>query len=44
VIATNGALGGYGSSIALKASLLTAEGLVVRHRRVADFRAKRWPS
>jgi O-6-methylguanine DNA methyltransferase len=44
VIAANGTLGGYGSSIALKASLLTAEGLVVRRRRVADFRAKRWPS
>jgi O-6-methylguanine DNA methyltransferase len=43
VIAAGGALGGYGSSIALKAALLAAEGLVVRRRRVADFRAKRWP-
>ncbi len=43
VIAANGALGGYGSSVDLKAALLAAEGLIVRRRRVADFRAKRWP-
>jgi O-6-methylguanine DNA methyltransferase len=43
VIAAGGALGGYGSSVTLKAALLAAEGLVVGRRRVADFRAKRWP-
>lgn len=42
VIAAGGALGGYGSSIALKAALLAAEGLTVRRRRVLEFRARRW--
>jgi O-6-methylguanine DNA methyltransferase len=43
VIAAGGALGGYGSSIALKAALLRAEGLNVRGHRVVDFGARRWP-
>ena len=41
VIAAGGALGGY-SSLALKRSLLAAEGLTVTPRRVVDFGKVRW--
>jgi O-6-methylguanine DNA methyltransferase len=43
VIAVGGALGGYGGNVALKRSLLVAEGLAVSGRRVRNFRAARWP-
>ena len=42
VIAAGGQLGGY-SNLALKRSLLAAEGLVVTSRRVRDFADVRWP-
>ena len=42
VIAAGGQLGGY-SSLALKRSLLAAEGLVVTSRRVRHFADVRWP-
>jgi O-6-methylguanine DNA methyltransferase len=42
VIAANGRLGGYGANPQLKASLLTAEGIVVRRGRILDFRRVRW--
>ena len=42
VIAAGGSLGGY-SSLALKRSLLAAEGLTVRPSRVLDFTKIRWP-
>ena len=41
VIGAGGGLGGY-SSLALKRSLLTAEGLTVTPRRVAGFAKIRW--
>ena len=41
VIGAGGTLGGY-SSLPLKRSLLTAEGLTVTPRRVANFAAVRW--
>ncbi|HUQ88032.1 MAG TPA: MGMT family protein [Vicinamibacterales bacterium] len=41
VVAAGGALGGY-SSVALKRSLLTAEGLTVTSRRVVGFAKIRW--
>jgi O-6-methylguanine DNA methyltransferase len=44
VIAAGGRLGGYGSSPALKAALLQAEGLTVRRGRVQDFTHRRWRS
>jgi len=43
VIAAGGALGGY-SSLALKRSLLAAEGLTVTPRRVVGFARIRWPA
>ena len=43
VIAASGALGGYGGNIALKRSLLVAEGLVVSGRRVRNFADVKWP-
>jgi O-6-methylguanine DNA methyltransferase len=43
VIAAGGALGGYGGNIALKRSLLVAEGLTVSGRRVRDFSRVKWP-
>jgi O-6-methylguanine DNA methyltransferase len=43
VIAAGGALGGYGGNIALKRSLLIAEGLVVSGRRVRQFEKVKWP-
>ena len=42
VIAAGGSLGGY-SSLALKRSLLAAEGLTVTPRRVVGFTKVRWP-
>ena len=42
VIAAGGQLGGY-SNLALKRSLLAAEGLVVTGRRVRHFADVRWP-
>ena len=42
VIAAGGLLGGY-SNLALKRSLLGAEGLVVTGRRVRHFADVRWP-
>jgi alkylated DNA nucleotide flippase Atl1 len=43
VIAAGGLLGGYGGSIALKRSLLVAEGLTVSATRVRQFDAVKWP-
>jgi O-6-methylguanine DNA methyltransferase len=43
VIASNGALGGYGGNTALKRSLLLAEGLTVTGRRVKSFDKVKWP-
>ena len=43
VIAANGRLGGY-SSLALKRSLLAAEGLTVAPSRVVGFTKVRWPA
>jgi len=42
VIAAGGKVGGYGRSPQLKVSLLEAEGLRVRSRRVVNFKAARW--
>ena len=42
VIAAGGQLGGY-SDLALKRSLLVAEGLMVSVRRVRHFADVRWP-
>lgn len=42
VIAAGGQLGGY-SNLALKRSLLAAEGLIVTGRRVRHFADVRWP-
>lgn len=43
VIAAGGALGGYGGNLALKRSLLIAEGLTVTARRVKHFNDVKWP-
>jgi O-6-methylguanine DNA methyltransferase len=43
VVAAGGAIGGYGGNIALKRSLLVAEGLVVSGRRIQQFRHVKWP-
>lgn len=42
VIAAGGRLGGY-SSLALKRSLLAAEGLTVTPQRIVGFADVRWP-
>jgi len=42
VIAANGRLGGYGGSEGLKASLLAAEGLTVRGKRILGWRDRTW--
>jgi O-6-methylguanine DNA methyltransferase len=42
VIAAQGALGGYGGEPGLKRSLLQAEGIQVRGRRIRDFAGRRW--
>jgi O-6-methylguanine DNA methyltransferase len=43
VVAANGRIGGYGGSESLKASLLRAEGVTVRGRRIGRFADHRWP-
>jgi O-6-methylguanine DNA methyltransferase len=43
VIAAGGALGGFGGQIALKRSLLIAEGLEVSGGRVRHFDTVKWP-
>jgi alkylated DNA nucleotide flippase Atl1 len=43
VIAAGGGLGGYGGNLALKRSLLIAEGLTVSARRVRHFDDVKWP-
>jgi O-6-methylguanine DNA methyltransferase len=43
VIAAGGGLGGYGGNLALKRSLLIAEGLTVTARRVKHFNDVKWP-
>jgi O-6-methylguanine DNA methyltransferase len=43
VIAANGLLGGYGGAVALKRSLLIAEGLTVTATRVRGFDRVKWP-
>jgi O-6-methylguanine DNA methyltransferase len=42
VIASGGRVGGYGGAPGLKASLLSAEGLIVRRHRVINFKEHRW--
>lgn len=42
VIAAAGALGGYGGNLALKRSLLRAEGLLVTANRIRNFTERRW--
>jgi O-6-methylguanine DNA methyltransferase len=42
VIASGGALGGYGGNLQLKRELLRAEGHEVTHTRVRGFDAVRW--
>jgi O-6-methylguanine DNA methyltransferase len=42
VIAAGGRLGGYGGSESLKASLLAAEGVIVRRGRVVEFASRRY--
>jgi O-6-methylguanine DNA methyltransferase len=42
VVAAAGQLGGYGGATGLKRSLLQAEGIVVRGRRIKDFAQCRW--
>ncbi|HYN07422.1 MAG TPA: MGMT family protein [Vicinamibacterales bacterium] len=42
VIAANGRLGGYGANPRLKASLLAAEGVVVKRNRIVKFQHVRW--
>ena len=43
VVASGGKLGGY-TSLQLKAALLSAEGLVVRGRRIVKYRQYLWPT
>jgi O-6-methylguanine DNA methyltransferase len=43
VVAAGGRVGGYGGAPHLKASLLAAEGLVIRGRRILHFERHRWP-
>jgi O-6-methylguanine DNA methyltransferase len=43
VVAAGGALGGYGGNIAIKRSLLIAEGLTVTGRRIRHFDQVKWP-
>jgi O-6-methylguanine DNA methyltransferase len=43
VVAAGGRVGGYGGAPHLKASLLAAEGLVIRGRRILHFEQRRWP-
>jgi len=43
VVAAGGRVGGYGGAPHLKASLLAAEGLVIRRSRILHFAKHRWP-
>lgn len=43
VIASGGQVGGYGRDPELKRALLSAEGHVVRRRRLIKFEDARWP-
>lgn len=43
VVAAGGRVGGYGDWPQLKVSLLSAEGLTIRHHRIAGFARHRWP-
>ena len=42
VIAAGGRVGGFGDNPQMKASLLAAEGHVIRRGRIANFAARRW--
>jgi O-6-methylguanine DNA methyltransferase len=42
VIAAGGRVGGFGRHPQMKASLLAAEGHVIRRGRIANFTARRW--
>ncbi|MBK9239010.1 MAG: MGMT family protein [Acidobacteria bacterium] len=42
VIAAGGRVGGFGGNPQMKASLLAAEGHVIRRGRIANFAARRW--
>ncbi|MEO6214061.1 MAG: MGMT family protein, partial [Vicinamibacterales bacterium] len=42
VIGAGGRLGGFGGSLALKRSLLRAEGLAVVGERIRNFQERRW--
>jgi O-6-methylguanine DNA methyltransferase len=42
VVAAQGALGGYGGEPGLKRSLLQAEGITVRGKRIRNFASHRW--
>ena len=42
VIASGGALGGYGGNLQLKRELLRAEGIDVSERRIRHFETVRW--
>jgi O-6-methylguanine DNA methyltransferase len=42
VVASAGRVGGYGTHPELKASLLAAEGLIVRRGRIRNFAERRW--
>lgn len=44
VVAAGGRLGGYGGAPGLKASLLGAEGVIVRRQRILHFQRHRWPA
>jgi methylated-DNA-[protein]-cysteine S-methyltransferase len=44
VIASGGALGGYGGNLQLKRELLRAEGHEVTRTRIRHFDAMRWPA
>jgi len=41
VVAAEGRIGGYGGAPGLKASLLAAEGIRIRGKRILDFKARR---
>ena len=42
VVAAGGRLGGFGRHPELKAALLRSEGIQLRSRRIANFKACRW--
>jgi O-6-methylguanine DNA methyltransferase len=43
VVAAGGGLSGYGRHPETKSALLRAEGVVVRGRRISNFKGCRWP-